>query len=123
MVKLFEMKKIILYLLIVLSFACKKRTEDFTVMEGNYIFFDDAAVLQTSNEIYGIYLNNKAFELNEKLKGLNLEQSDEIITKLKGIISTEKHEKILWEKKIEIIEIIEISTKKQRNKTLILGEE
>ena len=116
------MKKIVLYLLIVLSFACKKRTEDFTVMEGNYIFFDDAAVLQTSNEIYGVYLNNKTFELNEKLKELNLEQSDEIITKLKGIISTEKHEKILWEKKIEIIEIIEISTKKQRNKTLILGE-
>ena len=122
MVKLFKMKKIVLYLLIVLSFACKKRTEDFTVMEGNYIFFDDAAVLQTSNEIYGVLLNNKAFELNEKLKELDLEQSDEIITKLKGIISTEKHEKILWEKKIEIIEIIEISTKKQRNKTLILGE-
>ena len=53
---------------------------------------------------------------------MDLEQSDEIITKLKGIISTEKHEKILWEKKIEIIEIIEISTKKQRNKTLIIGE-
>ena len=86
-------------------------------------FFDDAAVLQTSNEIYGVYLNNKTFELNEKLKELNLEQSDEIITKLKGIISTEKHEKILWEKKIEIIEIIKISTKKQRNKTLISGEE
>ena len=123
MVKLFKMKKIVLYLLIALSFACKKRTENFTVIEGNYIFFDDAAVLQTSNEIYGVYLNNKTFELNEKLKELNLEQSDEIITKLKGIISTEKHEKILWEKKIEIIEIIEISTKKQRNKTLISGEE
>ncbi|MBK86493.1 MAG: hypothetical protein CMC86_04755 [Flavobacteriaceae bacterium] len=123
MVKLFKMKKIVLYLLIALSFACKKRIEDFSVIEGNYIFFDDAAVLQTSNEIYGVYLNNKTFDLNEKLKKLNLEQSDEIITKLKGIISTEKHEKILWEKKIEIIEIIEISTKKQRNKTLILGEE
>ena len=123
MVKLFKMKKIVLYLLIALSFACKKRTENFTVIEGNYIFFDDAAVLQTSNEIYGVYLNNKTFELNEKLKELNLEQSDEIITKLKGIISTEKHEKILWEKKIEIIEIIKISTKKQRNKTLISGEE
>ena len=87
------------------------------------MFFEDAAVLQSSNEIYGVYINDKAIELNEVSKKFKTTPTDVIIAEVKGTVSTEKHEKILWEKKFEIIEIISISSKKETNNTLILGAE
>ena len=87
------------------------------------MFFEDAAVLQASNEIYGVYINDKAIALNEASKKLKSMPKDVVIAEVKGVVSTEKHEKILWEKKFEIIEIISISSKKETNNTLILGTE
>ena len=40
-----------------------------------------------------------------------------------GIISNKKDAKILWENKIEIIEIIAISATKEKENTLKLGTE
>ena len=79
--------------------------------------------LKASNEIYGVYLNDKAIALDEASKKFKATPTDVIIAEVKGRVSTEKHEKILWEKKFEIIEIISISSKKETNNTLILGAE
>ena len=117
------MKKILALALLILSFGCKNTSEKLTTLKGSYMFFEDAAVLQTPNEIYGVYLNDKALALNDSSKRFKTTQTDEVIVEVKGVISTEKHEKILWEKKFEIIEIISISSKKETNNTLILGTE
>ena len=120
--KIVQMKRLILYTLIVLNFGCKNKPENLTVLKGSYIFFEDAAVLQTPNEIYGVYLNDKALELNKLTSSFKSSPSDAIIAELKGIISTEDHYTILWEKKFEIVEIISTSSKKETENTLILGE-
>ena len=120
--KIVIMKRLILYTLIILSFGCKNKPENLTVLKGSYIFFEDAAVLQTPNEIYGVYLNDKALELNKLARSFKANPSDAIIAELKGIISTEDHDTILWEKKFEIVEIISTSSKKETENTLILGE-
>ena len=117
------MKRLILYTLMILGFGCKNKSENLTVLKGSYIFFDDAAVLQTPNEIYGVYLNDKAVELNKLAMSFKARPSDAIIAELKGIISTDDHDKILWEKKFEIVEIVSTSSKKETKNTLILGEE
>ena len=117
------MKKILALALLILSFGCKNTSEKLTTLKGSYMFFEDAAVLQASNEIYGVYINDKAIALNEASKKLKSMPTDVVIAEVKGVVSTEKHEKILWEKKFEIIEIISISSKKETNNTLILGTE
>ena len=117
------MKKILALALLILSFGCENSSQKLTTLKGSYMFFEDAAVLQTSNEIYGVYINDKAIALNEASKKLKTTPTDAVIAELKGIVSTEKHEKILWEKKFEIIEIITVSSKKETNNTLILGAE
>ena len=121
--KIVIMKRLILYTLIILGFGCKNKSENLTVLKGSYIFFEDAAVLQTPNEIYGVYLNDKAVELNKLAMSFKARPSDAIIAELKGIISTDDHDKILWEKKFEIVEIVSTSSKKETKNTLILGEE
>ena len=99
------MKKILLLALMISSFGCKNNSEELITLRGSYMFFEDAAVLQASNEIYGVYLNDKAIALNKASKKFKAAPTDVIIAEVKGRVSTEKHEKILWEKKFEIIEI------------------
>ena len=121
--KLKHMKKIGLLILLTLIFGCKNSSENLTLLKGSYIYFDDAAVLQTNNEVYGVFMNAKALELNQRAEQEKTTPTDVIYVELKGVISTDEDDKIKWEKKFDIKEIVSISrTKKERN-TLILGTE
>lgn len=113
-------KKVVTLFLILVSIACKS-SDNLTTIEGNYIYFDDAAVLQTKDDIYGVFLTEKALELNQKSEATKSSPADYIVVKVKGIVSTEQDEKILWDKKLEIIEIVSITSKKEADNTLILG--
>ena len=104
----------------VFNFKAKIVSDDYTldIVETYYNNFLTLTV-EPIDEIYGVYLNEKAFELNKKAMLAKSESTDAIIVELKGNISTEKHEVILWEKKFEIIEIVEVRTIKETKKTLI----
>ena len=115
------MKKNIFFVLLSLFFGCKNTSEKLSTLKGSYIFFEDAAVLQTMDEIYGVYLNEKAIELNKMAKTTKSESTDVVMVELKGHISSEKHEIILWEKKFEIVEIVELRAMKETKNTVILG--
>jgi hypothetical protein len=118
------MKKIVVLLLITSVLSCKKSSpEGLTTVKGNYIFFEDAAVLQNDNEIYGVFLNAKALELNKKAALLKTSNTDMVNVEITGIISTKKDSKILWENKIEIIDIIAVSAAKETDNILKLGTE
>jgi hypothetical protein len=117
------MKKLVLSSLFVISFGCKNNSEQLSTLKGSYIFFDDAAVLQTKDEIYGVFMNEKTIELNTKAKAVQTSPEEVIYVELKGNISTEEDEKIKWEKKFDIKKIISVIPKKQVSNTLILGTE
>ena len=115
------MKKISFLFLLIINIGCVNSSEKITTIKGGYLFFDDAAVLQTDHEIYGVYMSEKALELNKRAAQLQATDSEMIYVELKGIISTEKHEKILWEKKFDVKKIISVKADKKPNNTLILG--
>lgn len=117
------MKKIGLLLLLTLIFGCKNSSENLTTIKGSYIFFDDAAVLQTNNDVYGVFMNAKALELNKSAEQYRATPSEIIYVELKGVVSTEEDDKIKWEKKFDIKEIVSISTQKEKRNTLIIGTE
>lgn len=121
--KLKHMKKIGLLLLLTLIFGCKNSSENLTTIKGSYIFFDDAAVLQTNNDVYGVFMNAKALELNKSAEQYRATPSEIIYVELKGVVSTEEDDKIKWEKKFDIKEIVSISTQKEKRNTLIIGTE
>tara|TARA_B110000483_G_scaffold13087_1_gene14875 strand:+ start:988 stop:1344 length:357 start_codon:yes stop_codon:yes gene_type:complete len=118
------MKRILVFLLITSVLSCKNSSpEGLTTIKGNYIYFEDAAVLQNENEIYGVFLNAKALELNEKAASFKTSSTDVIAVEITGIITTKKDPKILWENKLEIINIIAVSASKEKDNTLKLGTE
>ena len=124
------MKKLVILVFAITVLGCKNNsknnteaTNDTTIITGNYIFFEDAAVLQNDVEIYGVYLNDLAKELNEKAAPLKTNETDMVRVEVKGIISAKEDPKILWEKKLEIVEIISISEAKETENILKLGTE
>ncbi len=124
------MKNLILFVFTISILGCKNNSkntteisDEITTIKGNYIFFKDAAVLQNDVEIYGVFLNDVAKELNEKAAAFKTTDTDMVEVEIRGIISNKKDANILWENKIEIVEIISISAAKETENILKLGTE
>ena len=124
------MKHLLFFVFAILVLGCKNNSKStteisdgLTTVKGNYIFFEDAAVLQNDVEIYGVFLNDLAKELNEKAAPLKTTDTDMVSVEVKGIISNKKDADILWENKIEIVEIISVSAAKETENILKLGTE
>lgn len=125
------MKKYFILLVLFSAFlSCKKEVktasqdEKLALLKGDFIFFDGAAILQTQTEIYGVLITDKMQELNklaEKYKNL---PTDMIPVEIKGIITNKKDDKILWENKVEVIEILNVMQPiPEKNNTLKQGQE
>jgi hypothetical protein len=141
--KLIKMRKgIILLLTLVVLVSCKNNTEEsksidtdspektekqsdgLTLLKGEFVLFDDAAILQTHREFYGVYINDKARELNELVKKYKKAETDMVPVEIRGRISTEKDKKIMWPNKIEIVEILNVfEPKPESNDIIKLGSE
>ena len=72
------MKKISFLFLLIINIGCVNSSEKLTTMKGGYLFFDDAAVLQTDHEIYGVYMSEKVLELNKRAAQLQATDSEMI---------------------------------------------
>ena len=124
------MKKLLIFVFVISILGCKNNsknssetTDDTEIITGNYIFFKDAAVLQNDVQIYGVILNDLAKELNKKAAPLKTSDTDMVSVEVRGVLSTKEDPKILWENKIEIVEIISISAGKETENIIKLGTE
>lgn len=97
----------------------EKQNDELVLIKGEFVFYEDAAVLQTSNDIYGVYINDKMLELNTLAKQYKIEPTDMVNVEIKGKISNKKDDKILWENKVEIIEIINVTQQTKENNNTI----
>ncbi|WP_200831884.1 hypothetical protein [Aquimarina sp. AU474] len=103
------------YLLIVLSltiFSCKseksenEKTES-SLIRGEFILIDDAAVIKGNGFIYGVVIDERTKELAKKVKPLQREEYDMVPVVIKGIIKSNPNQG--WEEVVEIKEIIGVS--------------
>ncbi|GAL66399.1 hypothetical protein [Jejuia pallidilutea] len=134
------MKKLLFITLIVVAFtSCKsdKKTENYktppaqsdkktannsdelTLLKGEFVYYDGAAVLQTNTEIYGVLLTNKFKELNDRAERFKTNPTDYVIIEIRGRITNEAHEKILWANKVEVVEILSVKPSSEENNTIV----
>ena len=135
------MKKVLISLLLVaVIFSCKnenkskdaeiieaeiakEQSENLTTLKGSFVYFDGAAVLQTSHEIYGVLITEKMKELNKKAEAYKSEPADMVQVKIKGKITNQKDDKILWEYKVEVMDILSVeAAPKEENNVVKLGK-
>jgi len=116
----------ILILIALFSFSCDKKqnevvsnevfetkNNDLIILSGDYVFYNNAAVLQTNKNVYGIVINEKVNELNQRLTSIKKDEFDFIPVILKGKLQNKKEDEEGWSVKLEITEIVEIITKEK----------
>jgi len=125
--KIFNMKIYkILILFLLISFSCDSKQDkvvsnevvetknnDLIILSGDYVFYNNAAVLQTNKNVYGIIINEKVNELNEKLSSIKKDEFDFIPVILKGRLKNKDKNDEGWSVKLEITEIVEIINKEK----------
>ncbi|REG89533.1 hypothetical protein [Winogradskyella sediminis] len=120
------MKKINLIIILALTiFACKNETKQnvdleenraksydqndgFITIKGDFVYFADAAVLQTPKEIYGVVIDENMHVLNKQAKAFKSEPTDMVpVTVRVRKFKKEKNEEG-WPYRVEIKEILKV---------------
>ena len=140
LVKLIKMRKILILLLGLSVFiSCKnetkseqkdasertaKKSDGLTLLKGEFVYYDGAAVLQTQSEIYGVLITDKLHELQKQAEKHKSEPTDMVQVAIRGKITNQKDEKILWENKVEVVEVLEVKPgSKADNKVIKIGNQ
>jgi len=124
------MKNILILLLCACSFlSCKndKKTDaetveqenELTVLKGEFIYYADAAVLQTPTEVYAVIIDKKMHELNEQVKKYKILDTDMVPVEVRGKISPKPENEEGWPFRIEIKEILKVSKPKPEDNNVV----
>ncbi|SFC93063.1 hypothetical protein [Algibacter pectinivorans] len=98
-----------------------KQNDGLTHLKGEFVYYDGAAVLQTHANIYGVLITDKLKELDKQAQQYKSEPTDMVLVEIRGKITNQKDEKILWENKVEVMEILNVKpTPKEDNKVIKL---
>ncbi len=82
---------------------------ELTLIKGVFIYIDDAAVLQTTEEVYTVIVDAKMHELNAEVQKYKTESTDMIPVEVKGKIIPRPENEEGWPFRVEIKEIITVS--------------
>ena len=112
-------KAFILLVCFIAILSCEKGE----IIKGQFVLYEDASVLQTDSVIYGVIINRKAHKLNKQAEQYKKEPTDMVPVEIRGKITNKKDDKILWENKVEILEILNVSAPKpEGNNVVKLGK-
>ncbi len=131
------MKKInLIVILVLVLFACKNEVktevnleenraksydenDGFVTMKGEFVYYADAAVFQTSNEIYGVVIDENLQLLEKQVKPFKKEATDMVPV----TIRVRKFEKAEgeegWQYRVEIKEILKVEAPDPNKKDVI----
>ena len=136
------MKNIIITFIIVIAFtSCKndkksesnldqvqnqeeitsKQDESLVLIKGEFVYFADAAVLQTnSSSIYGVVINEKMHELNELAQQYKKEPTDYVSVEIRGEIIPKPENEEGWPYRINIKEILSVNKSQTEDEVIKL---
>ena len=137
-----NMKKVVLLLLVTIFVSCKndantedkkvigaddkektaKQSDGLTLLKGDFIYYSDAAVLQTPKNMYGVIVDAKMQELNDMAKAYKNEPTDFVQVEIRGKITPKPENEEGWPFRVEIKEILNVTKSADNSsETLKLG--
>ncbi|RLD29886.1 MAG: hypothetical protein DRI75_01890 [Bacteroidetes bacterium] len=101
-----------------------KQNDGLTLLKGEFIYFADAAVLQTHREVYGVVIDEKMHELNEQIQQYKVAVTDMVPVEIRGKITPKPEGEEGWPFRVEIKEILNVSKPTpQDNDVIKVGKE
>jgi len=144
-VNLFIMKKTLLMLIAITTLiACKndvkqelkntsteaaedrtaKQSDGLTLLKGEFIYYADAAVLQTHKQLYGVVVDEKMQELNDIAQEFKNDVTDFVQVEIRGKITPKPENEEGWPYRVEIKEILNVSKTAEGSSEIVkLGKE
>jgi hypothetical protein len=100
-----------------------KQSDGLTLLKGDFIYFADAAVLQTHREVYGVVIDEKMHELDKQVQQYKIETTDMVPVEIRVKIIPKTENEEGWPFRIEIKEILNVSKPKPEDNAIIkIGE-
>ena len=101
----------------------EKQSNGLTLLKGEFIYFSDAAVLQTNKQMYGVVIDDKMHELNNKAEAFKKEVTDFVQVEIRGKVTPKPENEEGWAFRVEIKEIINVEAAEQSSEVVKLGKE
>ena len=129
------MKKLVLIMCLTAFIACKTDKKEvptenegevvaYEVLKGSYLYYADAAILQTSTEVYGVVLDENSVALDKKVKPYKVLNTDMVPVEIKGEIIPKSEGEEGWPLKVKIVEILKVTKPApEKNDVITLGKE
>ena len=101
-----------------------KQNDGLVLLKGEFVYYADAAVLQTnSSSIYGVVINEKMHELDKLAKQYKTEPTDYVSVEIRGKIIPKPENEEGWPYRIDIKEIIKVSKSQNEDEVIKLESE
>lgn len=88
-------------------------------LKGDFIYYADAAVLQTPSEVYAVVIDSMMHELNDAVAEFKKEPTDMVPVAIRAKITPKPENEEGWENRIQILEIIKVYKPKPENNNVI----
>lgn len=95
------------------------QNDGFITMKGDFVYYADAAVLQTKNEIYGVVIDDNMHQLETQVKPFKKEPTDmvPVTVRVKKFEKPEDEEG--WQYRVEIKEILKVEAPQPNKEDVI----
>ena len=100
-----------------------KQNDGLRTIVGQFIYYADAAVLQTRNDMYGVIINDKMHELNNMAKDYKNDPTDYVTVQVRGKLIPKPEGEEGWPFRIDIKEIESVKAyESNENDVIKLGD-
>lgn len=96
-----------------------KQSDGLTLLKGEFVYFADAAVLQTHRDVYGVVIDEKMHELDEMSKKFKVDPTDYVTVAIRGKVIPRPADEEGWPFRIEIKEILEVQPSDPDNNNVV----
>lgn len=101
-----------------------KQNDGLVLLKGEFVYYADAAVIQTnSSSIYGVIINEKMHELDKLAQQYKKEPTDYVSVEIRGEIIPKPENEEGWPYRIDIKEIIKVSKSQNEDEVIKLESE
>jgi len=96
-----------------------KQNDGLTLLKGEFVYYGDAAVLQTHQEVYAIIIDDKMHELNKQVEQYKTESTDMVPVEIRGKITPKPEAEEGWPFRVEIKEILNVTKPNPKDNDVI----
>lgn len=97
----------------------EKQSDGLTLLKGEFVYYADAAVLQTHREVYAVVIDEKMHELDKMAQKFKKEPTDYVTVAVRGKITPKPKDEEGWPYRITIKEIVDVSPSNPESNNVI----